>query len=64
MWKALDECVNTLAIVMILIATSAVFGDCLTKLHVPDLAAQAIVGITDNKILLILLLNEIGRAHV
>ena len=58
-WKALDECVNTLAIVMILIATSAVFGDCLTKLHVPDLAAQAIVGITDNKILLILLLNVI-----
>ena len=58
-WKALDECVNTLAIVMILIATSAVFGDCLTKLHVPDLAAQAIVGITDNKIILILLLNVI-----
>ena len=40
---------HTLAIVMILIATSAVFGDCLTKLHVPDLAAQAIVGITDNR---------------
>ncbi len=58
-WKALDECVNTLAIVMILIATSAVFGDCLTKLHVPDLAAQAIVGVTDNKIILILLLNVI-----
>lgn len=58
-WKALDECVNTLAIVMILIATSAVFGDCLTKLHVPDLAAQAIVGLTDNKIILILLLNVI-----
>ena len=58
-WKALDECVNTLAIVMILIATSAVFGDCLTKLHVPDLAAQAIVGITDNRYILILLLNVI-----
>lgn len=58
-WKALDECVNTLAIVLILIATSAVFGDCLTKLHVPDLAAQAIVGLTDNKIILILLLNVI-----
>lgn len=58
-WKALDECVNTLAIVLILIATSAVFGDCLTKLHVPDLAAQAIVGLTDNRIILILLLNVI-----
>lgn len=58
-WKALDECVGTLAIVMILIATSAVFGDCLTKLHVPDLAAKAIVGLTDNRIILILLLNLI-----
>ena len=29
-WKALDECVNTLSIVLILIATSAVFGYCLT----------------------------------
>lgn len=58
-WKALDECVNTLAIVLILIATSAVFGDCLTKLHVPDLAAQAIVGLTDNRYILILLLNVI-----
>ena len=56
-WKALDECVNTLAIVLILIATSAVFGDCLTKLHVPDLAAQAIVGLTDNRYILIILLN-------
>lgn len=58
-WRALDECVNTLAIVMILIATSAVFGDCLTKLHVPDLAAKAIVSLTDNRIILILLLNVI-----
>ena len=58
-WKALDECVGTLAIVLILIATSAVFGDCLTKLHVPDLAAQAIVSLTDNRIILIILLNII-----
>ena len=58
-WKSLDECVNTLAIVLILIATSAVFGNCLTMLHVPDLAAQAIVGLTDNRIILILLLNLI-----
>ena len=58
-WKSLDECVNTLAIVLILIATSAVFGNCLTMLHVPDLAAQAIVSLTDNRIILILLLNLI-----
>ena len=58
-WKALDDCVYTLAIVLILIATSSVFGNCLTMLHVPDLAANAIVGITNNPIILILLLNLI-----
>ena len=58
-WKALDECVGTLSIVLILIATSAVFGNCLTMLHVPDLAAKAIVGLTSNKYILILLLNLI-----
>lgn len=58
-WNALEECVNTLSIVMILIATSAVFGDCLTKLHVPDLAANFIVGLTDNPIIIALLLNVI-----
>lgn len=58
-WKALDECVSTLAIVLILIATSSVFGYCLTTLHVPDLAAAAITSLTDNRIILILLLNVI-----
>ena len=58
-WKALEECVNTLAIVLILIATSSVFGNCLTMLHVPELAAKAVVGITDNPYVLILLLNLI-----
>lgn len=58
-WDSLEECVNTLAIVLILIATSAVFGNCLTLLHVPDLAAQAIVGLTDNRFVLILLVNLI-----
>ena len=44
---------------LILIATSNVFGNCLTLLHVPDKAANAIVGLTDNRIILILLLNVI-----
>jgi len=59
LWKILDQCVDTLAIVLILIATSSAFGFCLTRLHVPDLAAQAIIGITDNKIILALLLDLI-----
>ncbi len=58
-WKSLDSCVSTLSIVMILIATSSVFGDCLTKLHVPDLAAQAITSVSSSPIVIALLLNLI-----
>ena len=39
--------------------SSSVFGFCLTRLHVPELAAQAITGLTTNPILLALLLNLI-----
>ena len=58
-WHALDECVNTLSIVLILIATSAVFGNCLTMLHVPDLAANAINSVTDNPYIIALLIDVI-----
>ena len=58
-WRVLGDCVDTLAIVLILIATSSIFGDCLTRLHVPELAANAITGLTTNPILLALLLNLI-----
>ena len=58
-WKELDSAVHTLSIVLILIATSNVFGYCMTALHVPDLAANAITSVTDNPILLALLINVI-----
>jgi tripartite ATP-independent transporter DctM subunit len=58
-WRALSECINTLSIVLILIATSSAFGYCLTILHVPSLAAQAITSLTDNPVVLALLLNLI-----
>ena len=58
-WKCLESCVDTLSIVMILISTSSIFGYCLTTLHVPDLAARAIIGLTDNPYILALLLNLI-----
>lgn len=58
-WKVLDQCVDTLSIVLILIATSSVFGYCLTYLHVPDRAANLIVGLTSNPIVIALLLNLI-----
>ena len=58
-WKTLEQCVDTLSIVLILIATSSIFGYCLTTLHVPDLAARTIIGITRNPVLIALLLNLI-----
>ncbi len=58
-WKVLEVCVDTLSIVLILIATSSIFGFALTRLGVPTLAANAIINLTDNPILLAILLNII-----
>ena len=58
-WRVLSDCVDTLSIVLILISTSSIFGFCLTRLHVPVMAANAIIGLTDNPIILALLLNLI-----
>lgn len=58
-WKVLESCVDTLAVVLILISTSSIFGYCLTMLHVPILAANAVIGLTNNPILIALLLNLI-----
>lgn len=58
-WKVLESCIDTLSIVLILIATSSIFGYLLTRLHVPSLAANAIISFTDNPIILSLLLNFI-----
>lgn len=58
-WKVLENCIDTLSIVLILISTSSIFGYCLTTLHVPVLASEAIVGLTDNPVLIALMLNLI-----
>lgn len=58
-WEALESCVDTLSIVLIMIATSSIFGYLLTRLHVPDKAAELIVGFSDNPIVLALLINLI-----
>lgn len=58
-WKALDKCVDTLSIVLILIATSSIFGFCLTRLHVPDMASRAILGISSNPYIIALLIDLI-----
>lgn len=58
-WKVLGDCIDTLSIVLILCATSSVFGYCLTYLHVPDIASSAISSISSNPIVLMLLINLI-----
>ncbi|MDO5022808.1 MAG: TRAP transporter large permease [Eubacteriales bacterium] len=58
-WKALDNCIETLSIVLILIAMSAAFGNCLTLLHVPARAAKLITSISSSPVVIILMLNLI-----
>ena len=58
-WKCLEQCIDTLAIVLILISLSGAFGYCLTNLHVPAKAATFITSISSNRTVVILLLNLI-----
>ena len=58
-WNALESCIDTLAIVLILIAMSGAFGYCLTNLHVPAKAAALITGVSSSPIVIALLLNLI-----
>ena len=58
-WKAFGDSLDTLAIVLILIATSNAFGYLLTYLRVPNLAAGAITSLTTNPIVLALMINVI-----
>ena len=45
------------AVVMLLVATSALLGDYLTVVQVPQQVAQGIIGLTDNPLLILALLN-------
>lgn len=58
-WNELENCINILSVVLILISTSSIFGYCLTMLHVPDLAAKAIIGVSSNPYVIAILLNLI-----
>ena len=58
-WNSLEKCIETLSIVLILIAMSAAFGNCLTLLHVPAKAASLITSISSSPVVVILLLNLI-----
>lgn len=58
-WDELSNAVETLSVVLILIATSSAFGYCLTTLHVPQKASDLLMSISNNPIVLRLLLNFI-----
>ncbi len=51
------KALNTLATVMILIGISSAFGWVLAYLKVPELILNSLLGITQNKVILILLMN-------
>ncbi|MDU8924896.1 TRAP transporter large permease [Pasteurellaceae bacterium LIM206] len=57
LYKALVESVNGTSVVMLLVATSAVLGLFLTEQEVPQKMASAILGISDNKYVVLMMLN-------
>ncbi|MDR2786137.1 MAG: TRAP transporter large permease [Treponema sp.] len=61
-WYLLEKSLGTLAIVMILISTSQVFGWLLTYLRMPQMVVSAILELTKNRYLIMLILNIVMLA--
>lgn len=59
LWNVLTEAIDTLSIVLIIMATSGAFGYLLSYLNVPAMVAGAIRGLTNNPIIIALLINLI-----
>ena len=55
--RAILECGHQTAVVMLLVAASALLGDYLTQVRVPQQVAAAIIGLTDSKLAILALLN-------
>jgi tripartite ATP-independent transporter DctM subunit len=55
--KVLKNTLKTLAIVLTLIAAAKAFAYMMTVLRIPDAMTAALVGLTDNRILLLLIIN-------
>lgn len=58
-WDILGRALRTISMVMIIIGTSAGFGWLLAFLKVPEMVAGGILGFTQNKILVLLIINLI-----
>ena len=59
LWKVMEKSIDTLALVLVLIAASSIFGFLLTILNVPQMAAGLILSLTHNPILIALLILTI-----
>ena len=58
-WGIMKKSVRTVAMVMAIIAASSAFGYMMTLLRVPDLATRGILTISDNPLVILLLINII-----
>jgi tripartite ATP-independent transporter DctM subunit len=56
-WPILKRTLRTLAMVMTLIAASSAFGYMMTVLRIPSLITQGLLGISQNRAVLLLLIN-------
>ena len=59
LWNILGRSLHTIAVVMICMAFSAIFGFLIAYLKVPNLLTNAILGVTTNKFIVLLLINII-----
>ena len=56
-WPILKRVLGTLAMVLTLIAASSAFGYMMTILRIPSLISQALLSVSHNKVVLLLLIN-------
>jgi tripartite ATP-independent transporter DctM subunit len=57
LWPILKRTLRTLAMVMTLIAASSAFGYMMTVLRIPTLITRGLLGISQNRVVLLLLIN-------
>lgn len=57
--KVVKSSIKTLSTVLILISASGPFGFCITYLKIPEMVVNAMLGLTDSRFLLLLMINLI-----
>jgi tripartite ATP-independent transporter DctM subunit len=57
--KVVKSSIKTLSTVLILISASGPFGFCITYLKIPEMVVNGLLGLTDSRFLLLLLINAI-----